>query len=210
MTDPDSAGTGRGLGIAAGEVAGNPHSAFRTPHSALRTPHSALHTPHSAFRNPQFFPAVAVLFLPFPTLLAAQTAEDCLGCHSDESLKATRQGKTVSAFVDQKRYAASIHGRLPCVACHANLEKAEFPHKEDTARVNCGACHPGATRRFAGYLTHATHHDPRKYSWLFWTFWSMTALLVGTFTVSGAHTMLRLPRALQMRRAVARPSDRRR
>ena len=86
-------------------------------------------------------PAVAVLFLLFPTLLAAQTAEDCLGCQSDKSLKATRQGKTVSAFVDQKCYAASIHGQLPCVACHTDLEKAEFPHKEDTARVNCGACH---------------------------------------------------------------------
>ncbi|HLI62447.1 MAG TPA: hypothetical protein VKV05_03535, partial [Terriglobales bacterium] len=35
---------------------------------------------------------------------------------------------------------------------------------------------------------------------LFWTFWGMTALLVGTFTVSGIHTLLWLPRALQMRR----------
>jgi len=66
--------------------------------------------------------------------------------------------------------------------------------------ATCRKCHPGATRRFAGYLTHATHHDPKKYPWLFWTFWSMTALLVGTFTVSGAHTLLWLPRALQMRR----------
>ncbi|MCX6619036.1 MAG: hypothetical protein NTZ98_23425 [Acidobacteria bacterium] len=105
------------LRISAAGVAGTPHSAFRIPRSALFT------------------------LLLFPALLAAQRAEDCLGCHSDKSLKATRQGKTVSAFVDQKRYAASIHGQLPCVACHADLEKAEFPHKEDTARVNCGACH---------------------------------------------------------------------
>jgi uncharacterized protein with PIN domain len=64
----------------------------------------------------------------------------------------------------------------------------------------CQKCHPGATRRFAGYLTHATHHDPDKYPWLFWTFWGMTGLLVGTFVVSGAHTLLWLPRAVQMRR----------
>jgi hypothetical protein len=49
-------------------------------------------------------------------------------------------------------------------------------------------------------LTHATHHDPKKYPFLFWTFWGMTALLVGTFTVSGIHTLLWLPRAFQMRR----------
>ena len=61
-------------------------------------------------------------------------------------------------------------------------------------------CHPGATRRFAGYLTHATHHDPKKYPFLFWAFWCMTALLVGTFIVGGVHTLLWLPRAFQMRR----------
>ena len=61
-------------------------------------------------------------------------------------------------------------------------------------------CHSDATRRFAGYLTHATHHDPKKFPFLFWTFWGMTALLIGTFTVSGVHTLLWLPRAFQMRR----------
>ena len=34
----------------------------------------------------------------------------------------------------------------------------------------------------------------------FYTFWGMTALLLGTFVVSGAHTLLWLPRAIQMRR----------
>jgi hypothetical protein len=64
----------------------------------------------------------------------------------------------------------------------------------------CQKCHPGATRRFAGYLSHATHHDPQKYPWLYWTFWGMTSLLVGTFVIGGAHTLLWLPRALQMRK----------
>jgi len=64
----------------------------------------------------------------------------------------------------------------------------------------CRKCHADATRRFAGYLTHATHHDPRKYPFLFYTFWGMTALLVGTFVVGGVHTLLWLPRAVEMRR----------
>ena len=46
----------------------------------------------------------------------------------------------------------------------------------------------GAHRQFAGYLTHATHHDPTKYPWLFWTFWGMTTLLVGTLVVALFHT----------------------
>ncbi len=45
----------------------------------------------------------------------------------------------------------------------------------------CKTCHPSANRQFAGYLTHATHHDPVKYPILFWVFWGMTGLLVGTF-----------------------------
>ena len=55
-------------------------------------------------------------------------------------------------------------------------------------------CHEGAHRQFAGYLTHATHHDPEKYPWLFWTFWGMTALLVGTLVVRPApHARLAVP-----------------
>ena len=65
--------------------------------------------------------------------------------------------------------------------------------------ATCQKCHATATRRFAGYLTHATHHDPKKYPFLFWSFWGMTALLVGTFVVGGLHTLLWLPRAFQMR-----------
>jgi cytochrome b subunit of formate dehydrogenase len=58
----------------------------------------------------------------------------------------------------------------------------------------CGQCHPGSHRRFAGYLTHATHHDPDRYPWLFWSFWGMTALLVGTLSFALLHTLAWLVR----------------
>jgi hypothetical protein len=35
---------------------------------------------------------------------------------------------------------------------------------------------------------------------LFYAFWGMTMLLIGTFVVGGAHTLLWLPKAIQMRR----------
>jgi len=41
-----------------------------------------------------------------------------------------------------------------------------------------------------------------RYPILFYTFWGMTTLLVGTFMISGAHTALWLPRSLQYRRAL--------
>ncbi|MBI1748840.1 MAG: cytochrome b/b6 domain-containing protein [Acidobacteria bacterium] len=66
--------------------------------------------------------------------------------------------------------------------------------------TTCQKCHPSATRKFAGYLTHATHHDPDKYPILFYVFWSMTSLVIGTFFFSGMHTLLWLPRAWQMRK----------
>ena len=66
--------------------------------------------------------------------------------------------------------------------------------------ATCGKCHTGSHRQFAGYLTHATHHDPKKYPFLFVTFWGMTALLIGTLVISGAHTALWLPRSLEFRK----------
>jgi uncharacterized protein with PIN domain len=113
-----------------------------------------------------------------------------------------------------KTYFDTYHGKVSqlgytktakCYDCHGAHDIREISDPlSHLSRTNvvatCQKCHPGATRRFAGYLTHATHHDPRKYPWLFWTFWGMTGLLVGTFVVSGTHTLLWLPRALKMRR----------
>jgi hypothetical protein len=97
-------------------------------------------------------------------------------------------------------------GTAKCYDCHgAHDIQALADPRSHLSRENvvatCQKCHPGANRRFAGYLTHATHHDPNKYPWLFWTFWGMTGLLVVTFVIGGIHTLLWLPRALQMRRA---------
>ena len=113
-----------------------------------------------------------------------------------------------------KTYFDTYHGKVSrlgytktakCYDCHGahDVLKVTDPNSH-LSRANvvqtCRKCHADATRRFAGYLTHATHHDPRKYPFLFYTFWGMTALLVGTFVVGGVHTLLWLPRALEMRR----------
>jgi cytochrome b subunit of formate dehydrogenase len=113
-----------------------------------------------------------------------------------------------------KSYFETYHGKVyqlgytktaKCYDCHGSHD---ILHVNDPnshlSRANvvqtCQKCHPDANRRFAGYLTHATHHDPNKYPILFWVFWAMTGLVIGTFLISGLHTLLWLPRAWQMRK----------
>ena len=85
-----------------------------------------------------------------------------------------------------------------CHGAHDILPLADPRSRLSRANIvkTCGQCHAGSHRRFAGYLTHATHHDPSRYPFLFWTFWGMTTLLLGTLTVSGLHTIAWLPRSL--------------
>jgi hypothetical protein len=113
-----------------------------------------------------------------------------------------------------KTYFDTYHGKVSqlgytktakCYDCHGAhdilpVSDSRSHLSRENVVSTCQKCHSGATRRFAGYLTHATHHDPEKYPLLFWTFWGMTSLLIGTFIFGGVHTLLWLPRALQMRR----------
>ena len=162
-----------------------------------------------------------------PTAAVANAVEKlpvCEDCHTAHTIKRT-DGNEFRLGVMQvcgrchikiaATYFETFHGKASqlgdaktakCEDCHGahNIRRTTDPqsnlHRKNIL-TTCQKCHPGATRRFAGYLTHATHHDPDKYPWIFFTFWGMTALLVGTFVVSGIHTLLWLPRSLQMRRA---------
>jgi hypothetical protein len=124
--------------------------------------------------------------------------QKCGRCH--EKIAAT-YFDTYHGKVSQLGYAKTAK----CYDCHGahDIQKVSDPRSHlarDNVVSTCQKCHAGASRRFAGYLSHATHHDPEKYPWLFWTFWGMTGLLAGTFLVGGAHTLLWLPRAFEMRR----------
>ncbi len=113
-----------------------------------------------------------------------------------------------------KTYFDTYHGKVSqlgysktakCYDCHGSHDILPVTDpRSHLSRNNvlktCQKCHETATRQFAGYFTHATHHDPEKYPWLFWSFWGMTGLLVGTFFIAGIHTLLWLPRSLQYRR----------
>ncbi len=147
----------------------------------------------------------------------------CNDCHTAHSIHRTDENSFRLSVMGTcgrcheeiaKTYFDTYHGKVSklgytkaakCYDCHGahDVLKVTDP-RSHLSRANvaatCGKCHEGATRRFAGYLTHATHHDPKKYPFVFYTFWGMTGLLLGTFVVGGIHTLLWLPRAFQMRR----------
>ncbi len=147
----------------------------------------------------------------------------CNDCHTAHTItRADAQGFKLKLMQQcgrcheeiAKTYFDTYHGKVSqlgytktakCYDCHGahDILKVTDPQSHlsrENVVQTCQKCHEGATRRFAGYLTHATHHDPAKYPFLFWTFWGMTSLLIGTFIFGGIHTLLWLPRALQMRR----------
>jgi hypothetical protein len=154
----------------------------------------------------------------------------CSSCHSAHTIRRADEDGFKLQIMDTcgrchqdiaRTYFDTFHGKVSqlgftktakCYDCHGahdilpTADPASHLSRQNVV-ATCQKCHPGATRRFAGYLTHATHHDPRKYPYLYWTFWGMTTLLVGTFVFGGLHTLLWIPRALQMRRELRREAQ---
>lgn len=70
--------------------------------------------------------------------------DDCLACHSDESLNMEKNGKTLSLFVDEKVLGVSPHKKLECVSCHDGFNPEDLPHKEEIKPIDCMTCHKDA------------------------------------------------------------------
>lgn len=136
----------------------------------------------------------------------------CRDCHTSHTISRTDAGNFRLMMMNQcgqcheqeaERFFDTFHGKVSrlgdagaakCSDCHGahNILPPDEPASTLSRRNivgTCAKCHAGANRRFAGYLTHATHHDARKYPFLFWTFWGMTALLIGTLTFAVVHTL---------------------
>ena len=88
--------------------------------------------------------AALCLFLRVETLPAPASQiqnSDCLACHSDASLTASVQGKTVSLYIPDKTFQQSVHGVLNCTDCHTDIKS--IPHEPVRSAPSCGACHSG-------------------------------------------------------------------
>jgi len=121
-----------------------------------------------------------------------QMMEQCGRCHVTEA-------ETFFDTFHGKVSRLGSEGAAKCYDCHGThdilpiADPASHLSRSNVVET-CGNCHEGSHRRFAGYLTHATHHDADKYPWLFWSFWAMTVLLVGTLSFALLHTFAWLVR----------------
>lgn len=89
------------------------------------------------------------LLLFAPIVKAQTTNEDCLSCHSDESLTTERGGKEHSLFVNSVILKQSPHAKLSCIACHTGFDKDNIPHKENITPIKCLTCHHDAPQKHA-------------------------------------------------------------
>ncbi|MFO0980252.1 MAG: cytochrome c3 family protein [Planctomycetota bacterium] len=149
---------------------------------------------------------------------------DCNDCHSSHTMSRTDLPAFKLAVIDQcgkchqaitESYFDTYHGKASalgdttkakCYDCHGAHDI--LPPSQPGSHLSrnhivatCGKCHAGSNPQFAGYLTHANHHDPEQYPALYWAFVAMTTLLLGTFAFFGLHTLAWLPRSWRMRKS---------
>jgi cytochrome b subunit of formate dehydrogenase len=83
--------------------------------------------------------------------------QDCLTCHSDNTLTKDVNGKQASLFVDEAKLKHSIHGGMfACVDCHKDVKS--LVHDTPPAKVACAQCHADAQAAYS----HSYHAKPAK------------------------------------------------
>ena len=93
------------------------------------------------------------------TLTHAQENDDCLMCHSDNTLTGKKDGRTFSVFVNSKKLASSVHGDVQCIDCHGDLAGSDFPHKTDVAPAQCVPCHDDEQTLYSGGIHGKAHKN---------------------------------------------------
>ncbi|RUM38233.1 MAG: hypothetical protein DSY57_02890 [Desulfobulbus sp.] len=132
-----------------------------------------------------------------------QQASECAKCHEEqvETYRESYHGKA-SMLAGGERAAQ-------CSDCHGSHTILAATDPDSTlaglnAVKTCRKCHPGANLSFTTYRTHATHGDKKRNPDMYYAFWSMTSLLLGTFSLFGLHTLLWFPRSFKERMKMIR------
>jgi len=125
----------------------------------------------------------------------------CQKCHADEELM-DENGVNHLAV---ETFLSSYHGKnyllgypelvAGCADCHTS--HAILPHDDPKSSLNpdnlvetCGQCHENSSPMFTKFYSHGQMTDRENYPILFYTYISMTGLLLGTFAVFWIHTLL--------------------
>ncbi|MBI2513013.1 MAG: cytochrome c3 family protein [Opitutae bacterium] len=80
---------------------------------------------------------------------------ECMDCHEAE-FKARKKGQPKEwVGVKPEVFAKSVHGKLNCVDCHADIK--ESPHDSKVAPAQCASCHEKPTAQFATSIHGMSH-----------------------------------------------------
>ncbi|MCC6211091.1 MAG: cytochrome C [Burkholderiales bacterium] len=92
---------------------------------------------------------LAAALLPAAQVNAEMTDQDCLGCHGTAGFSAAgADGKDRPLHVPPGPFARSVHGKLGCAMCHADV--TAVPHElKNRAKVDCGSCHAEQKEQYA-------------------------------------------------------------
>ncbi len=125
----------------------------------------------------------------------------CVSCHADEAMMERNEvfPIAVGTFMESyhgKSYELGFPEQVAgCSDCH--MAHKVLPEEDpasslhpDNLVTTCSACHPKASTQFTKFYSHGDHADRANYPILYYTYISMTGLLVGTFAVFWLHTLL--------------------
>lgn len=71
----------------------------------------------------------------------AQSNDDCLMCHDDDTFTMEKNDKEVSIYVSGDKFNSASHSKLKCISCHTNFDAEEIPHSDNLTPKNCTSCH---------------------------------------------------------------------
>ncbi len=112
----------------------------------------------------------------------------CAGCHEKaaETYRGSYHGKATQLGSEAAATCAECHG------AHRILPAGEPASRVAPANLvsTCGECHDHARPAFVKYDSHPEPMNRERNPAIFYSFWFMNTLLIGTLTVFGLHTLL--------------------
>jgi hypothetical protein len=117
----------------------------------------------------------------------AASVERCIQCHE-------HAGRTFFGTYHGKATALGSVVVATCADCHSahRILPASDPRStvaDQNLVATCGECHPYARPAFVKYDSHPEPFNRHRNPYIFYSFWFMNSLLIGTLTVFGLHTL---------------------
>jgi hypothetical protein len=119
---------------------------------------------------------------------------------SHQGIKFYQNLRCEYCHIEQTKDIHTVRANLTCRQCHGGEPIASIAHIYSPMNpirrhaYVCAKCHEGASASYASYVIHAPNpalvSTLKSFPWLFYVFWFMVALAVGTFVLFLPHTVM--------------------